>query len=208
MQAMAWGGGGRRPSLAAPSSSPGSCLLPFRALPAGRVRPRDCEPWGPDWGRGEGRRGVPAPPRAVDPGPPPSTRVGRLPTAPPPPRLSASLEGRGRGGGGRRGAGRETTAAAESECAGASSGLRFSCPGSARSEPARSACAHAFSRPWSVLKPRPRPLSNQTSVLSPQATPNFLLSATSTPLNSPSVPQMHSKPHFTSPKLYPQTTVH
>ena len=37
-------GGGGLPSLAAPSSSPGSCLLPFRALPSGRVRPRDCEP--------------------------------------------------------------------------------------------------------------------------------------------------------------------
>lgn len=35
------GGGSARPSLT-PSSSPGSCLLPFRALSVGRVQPRDC----------------------------------------------------------------------------------------------------------------------------------------------------------------------
>lgn len=93
---------GAPPPSPTPSSFPASRLLPFRALPVGRVWPRDCLPWGPHGGRGEGGRGAPVRPRAVDPGPPASPRVRPLPAAPTPPPLSASLGGgRGTGGGAR-----------------------------------------------------------------------------------------------------------
>lgn len=105
------GEGARRPPPSLPPARPRAPAYPLRP-PAGRVRPRDCEPWGPDWGRREGRRGVPVCRGRWTPAPT-FNSVCRLPTAPPPPPLSASWEGWGRGG--QTGAGRETTAAAESE---------------------------------------------------------------------------------------------
>lgn len=84
------------------------------------------------------------------PGPPPSTRIGSLPAAPPPLPLSASP-----GHWGVLEAGRQTTAAAETKCAGASSGLRFSCAASGRSEAAGSACALGFSEVEAVTEAMP-----------------------------------------------------
>lgn len=121
-------------------------------------------------------------PRAVDPGPPPSTQVCPLPAAPPPPPLSASLEGRG-GGGRDRGRGARPQ---QRRRPSAQAPVRifffcfffflffFSFPalGAPRANQF-GALAHTLSRgPWSCPLPRPRPLSDQTSAPHPNSPRN------------------------------------
>lgn len=144
------GGSGRAPPwlpLACPrarASSP-SAPCPWAAFGPATVSPVSR---GAKRGCPEGKGGAPAPPYAVNPRPPPLNQVSTLAAAQPPPPLSSGL-GWGDGGrGARPQQRRRRSAQAPTQV------FAFCSPSSARSELARSACAHALSR---AAEPSPTP---------------------------------------------------